>query len=674
MFKRLKSWLSTPTLENRNATLDSSSGWIRPALGMTAAPAVTTGSALGIAAFNQGVKLISESVAKTDLFPARREQRGGWTPAITHPAYDLLRHAPNSYQTAYTFWATLLVHALVAGQGLAEIKWAGNRPTGLHLLDPAFKPVVEGNRMVYRLNSQSIDAADIIAIRGLSWNGTDAFHPVNLAREMLWTRIAETTYQAATFANGAQASGHLEIPGNTNPEQRSQIRQSWNETHQGPNNAANLGLLWGGTKFVQTSYSPADAKLIESQNFGVAEVSRLLNIPGWMLGVPEAIKPSTTEEGMSLFVALTLSPWFRQIQQELDLKLFTREERRNLFFYHDTKNLTQGDSRSQVDEAERLSKSGLISLNEARLSLGRNPIDDERFDHHYIGTNNQQAVETIQPGVPTQPAVNRGASPPKDDGQARRAMQSMLADPLRRMAKIEANELRRLAKKDRFDLAAAEHSVRHASKLAEALEPAIAASNAILGTSLDARSIASAHAEEILGELRSLWTIHTPDDLPAKLEEFLLIREANPKLISLEKAKLTLSLDFNGVIHDHVKGPGGKGPIPPDSPEIPGAIDFLTKAVERFKVSIGSARFSNPGDEGQKAKDEARAWLVNHGISNDDITDDPDQSGKIFLTGSKVRYLVALDDRSIRFDGTFPDLDELEQYQPWNTPHPLLEN
>ena len=523
MLKQLKSWISKPpALEQRNATFDASLGWVRPTTNLTVGSAVTTGAALGIAAFSQGVRLISENISKTDLFPARRERRGGWTPANDHPAYDLLRHAPNAYQTAFTFWSTLLVHALVSGQGLAEIKWAGNRPTGLHLLDPAFKPVVEGDRLVYRLNSQAIAAADVIAIRGLSWTGLDAFHPVNLAREMLWTRIAETTYQAATFANGAQASGHLEIAGSTSPEQRTQIRKSWNDTHQGPTNAANLGILWGGTKFVQTSYSPADAKLIESQNFGIAEVSRLLNIPGWMLGVPEAIKPSTTEEGMAQFVALTLSPWFCQIQQELDLKLLFREERRSLFFQFDTRNLTQGDSRSQVDEADRLSKSGIYSLNEARLSLGMNPIDDERFDHHYIGTNNQQAVETITPGEPTQPSINR----------ARQAMSSLLADPLRRMAKVEGTELRRLAKRDRFDLAAQTHCDKQIDRLADAIAPAVTAVNAVLGTTLDARAIALSHADEVLGELRSLWTTFSPDELGAKLDEWLEARETEPETLA----------------------------------------------------------------------------------------------------------------------------------------------
>ncbi len=513
--------LSPPT-EQRDFTLavfDPSLPFLRPS---TAGVPVTTTTSLGIAAFNQGVRLISENIAKTELFPARREERGGWTPATDHPTYDLLRHAPNDYQTSFSFWATLLTHAVVAGFGVAEIKRSGGRVTGLHLLDPSFKPAVHDNRLIFQSGSTTFDAANLICIRGLSWTGLDAFSPVALANDMLGTRIAEARYQASMLGNGANANGHLEIPGNTNEQQRAQIRKGWNEQHQGSDNAGNLGLLWGGAKFVQTSYSPADAMVIESQNFGVAEVSRLLGIPGWMLGAPDAIKPSSTEEGMALFVALTLSPWFRQIQQELDLKLLSRDERRSLFYWHDTRNLTQGDSRSQVDEADKLIKIGVYSVNEGRLSLGMNPIDDERFNWHLIPVNNLQALETINPAdpAPTQPAVNQPHPLHPDESKAR-AMRAMIADPFRRLAKVEATELRRLAKKDRFDVAATEHSARHAQKLAEALTPAIEVANAVLGLGLDAREIASDQSSQSLDELRSLWTTYDPASLPGKLETLI---------------------------------------------------------------------------------------------------------------------------------------------------------
>lgn len=493
-------------------------GFARPSL---AGVPVSSGTALGIASLMQGVKLISENIAKTDVFPARREQRGGWTPATDHPAYDLLRHAPNSYSTPFTFWATLVTPAVVAGIGLAEIKRTGRRVTGLHLLDPSFKPQVEGDRVVYKSGSTAHDAADLIVIRGLSWDGLGSLSPVSVAQDMLGTRIAETRYQASTLGNGAMASGHLEVPGNTSEQQRAQMRQGWNETHQGPDKAGNLGILWGGTKFVPTSYSPADVALIESQNFGVAEVSRLLNIPGWMLGVPEAIKPSSTEEGMALFVALTLSAWFKQIQAELDLKLLTSQERRDLFFWHDTRLLTQGDSRSQVDEADKLIKIGVYSVNEGRLSLGMNPVDDERFNWHLIPVNNLQALETINPTdpAPTQPATNKPeAEPPK----ALRAMRAVLLDPIVRLARNEAEAVRRAAKRDRFDLWAEDFYPKQVNKLSEALAAGVDATNSILGLTLDARAIAQDIADESLAGLRSAFTTFAPDELPAKLDELLV--------------------------------------------------------------------------------------------------------------------------------------------------------
>ena len=503
---------------------------------------VTPGTALGIAAFAQGTKLISENIGKTELFPARRHERGGYTPAVDHPTYDLLRHAPNSYQSSFSFWSSLITHAVVAGMGLGEIRRTRGRVTGLHLLDPSLKPEVRGDRIVYKGGGLEIDGADVICIRGISWDGMAAFSPVNLARDMLGSQLAMTQYQASLLGNGAQAGGHLEIPGSTTEQQRANIREGWNAIHQGPANAGKVGMLWAGTKWVQTSYSPSDAQLVEGQNFGVAEVSRLLNIPGWMLGVPDAIKPSSTEEGMALFVALTLSAWFRQIQQELDLKLLTPAERRNLFFWHDTRTLTQGDSRSQVEEADKLIKIGVYSVNEGRLSIGMNPIDDERFDWHLIPVNNLRALETIDPDnpAPTQPAVNEPM--PKaaggDDG-ALRAMATILDDAIARFARNEAEAVRRAAGKPRLDRWAEDFYPKHASKLGDALAPIVEASNTILGTNLDARAIARDIADESLADLRSLWTTLAPEEIAPKLDPILARWEARSSLPLLAQLKAT---------------------------------------------------------------------------------------------------------------------------------------
>ena len=657
-----KKW-RTDGLEERAYGMDSSGlAWASLRQSIAGVP-VTSMSALGIPAFAQGIKLITENIAKTPLFPARRNPRGGYTPAIDHPTYRLLRNSPNNYQTATTFWTVLMTHALIAGQGIAEIKRVKGRVTGFHLLDPSIKPTVEGDRIFYKVGDKKIDSRDVISILGLSWDGIDGLSIIDLANDMLGTRIAETKHQAAVLGNGAVPNGYVTIPGNSTPESRAELRHDVTAMHGGAGNAGKFGVFWGGAEFHQTSMSPADTQLIESQNFGVAEVARILNIPCAMFSAVDAAKPSSTEEMMSLFVAMTLSFWFRRIQNELDFKLLTLAEQDDLYFWHDTRKLTQGDSRTQVDEADKLIKIGVLSENEARLSLGMNPIDDERFDFHLIPTNNLEPLEWLVKGEATQPAVNKGPAAPKPDAEAKaiRSNQGLIALTVTRMAKAEAETLRRAAKKPDFHEVAAGLLAKNADKLADALDEI----NPLLEIPLDGRSIARKVADEALGELRSLWTTFPPEEMPAKVDEVLSrwISQRGNDVASKALGKLTLALDFNGVIHDHVRSSGGKGPILPDAPEIPGAIDFLKRAVDHFNVQIMSARFNR---DGEAAFVEARAWLVAHDIPDGWITDDPDMSGRIVLSGRKGKYLVSLDDRAINFDGSFPDLDELAAFKPWN--------
>ena len=406
LFREKRSTIVAPTPTDLGNIL------LRPSL---AGVSVSTTATLGIPSYMQGVKLISEAVGRTDFMLVRSVQNRGRLPEVNHPAFDLVGKAPNSYQSAYTFWSTLITHALVSGLGAAQINRLGGEATGLHLLDPGFRPVVEGDRIVYRHGSDEVDGRDVIAIRGISWDGIDAYSPIDLSRDVLGTRIAETRYQAGVFGNGGRPNGYIELPGDPGKEQREEYRKSYEDAHSGPTRSGKVGLFWSGAKFVPTDYSPSDLTLVEGQNFGVAEVCRLLNISGWMLGVPDAIKPSSTEEGMALFVQLTLSSWFKQIQSECDCKLLTPEERQSLSFWHDTRELTRGDSRTQVDEAVSLSMNGIISPNDAAKSLGYNPSDDPRMDEPWFTTNNRQPLSTLRPGEATQPAVNRPEPTPEKE-------------------------------------------------------------------------------------------------------------------------------------------------------------------------------------------------------------------------------------------------------------------
>ncbi len=115
----------------------------------------------------------------------------------------------------------------------------------------------------------------------------------------------------------------------------------------------------------------------------------------------------------------------------------------------------------------------------------------------------------------------------------------------------------------------------------------------------------------------------------------------------------TLCVDFDGVLHAYTSGWQGLAVIA-DGP-VPGAFEWLTRLVTdgRFEVCIYSAR--SKGTSGVSAM---RSWFLNHGLA-------PEVFGHLQFPTQKPSAWLTIDDRCIRFEGTFPELDEVDRFMPW---------
>lgn len=125
--------------------------------------------------------------------------------------------------------------------------------------------------------------------------------------------------------------------------------------------------------------------------------------------------------------------------------------------------------------------------------------------------------------------------------------------------------------------------------------------------------------------------------------------------------KPILCLDFDGVIHSYTSGWQGADNIP--DPPVPGAIAFLKEAVKHFRVAIFSSRSCQPG--GGVAM---RTWLGAFILHEDPevIWQDPPWFAEIEWPTEKPAAMVTIDDRAITFDGTWPSMETLKSFKPWN--------
>lgn len=127
-------------------------------------------------------------------------------------------------------------------------------------------------------------------------------------------------------------------------------------------------------------------------------------------------------------------------------------------------------------------------------------------------------------------------------------------------------------------------------------------------------------------------------------------------------SKPILCLDFDGVLHSYASGWKGADVIP-DAP-VPGAIAFIKEASEHFRVAIFSSRSNQEG--GITAM---QGWLRdNAGISGwgESVPIPPSWFMEIEWPTEKPPALVTIDDRAITFDGTWPAIETLKGFKPWN--------
>lgn len=123
------------------------------------------------------------------------------------------------------------------------------------------------------------------------------------------------------------------------------------------------------------------------------------------------------------------------------------------------------------------------------------------------------------------------------------------------------------------------------------------------------------------------------------------------------KFQKTVCVDFDGVLHSYRSGWQGAGVVS-DEPSH-GAIEWLRELAldPRFEVCIYSSRSKTP--EGIGAMQQ---WLVSHGLPHGMAY------GLLRFPSQKPPAWVTIDDRCIPYQGSFPELDTIDNFAPWKAP------
>lgn len=358
---------------------------------------VTAGTAMACVPYMHGVRLISETAGQTPLNEYRRLQPRGKEKAFDRRVYHLLHDAPNPEMDAMSFKTTLTGHAITWGNAFAEIQWDMDTgaPEALWPLDPSKMKVGRDSKTkeilyVYRLPDGQpvrLPAYRVWHMPGFGYDGIIGYDNVYLARETIATAMAVREYGARFFGNGANPGGVLEHPNHLSKESQDNLRNSWNEMHQGLTNQHRLAILDEGMKYHQVSIPPENAQWLETNKFSVEELARLLNLTPHMMFDLSHATFSNIEHLWIEFKTITMGPWFTRWAQTCNRKLLLPEERNLYFCEFLAEALLQGDSAAKAAFYKELFYLGALSPNDIRELQNMNPIEDPGGDKYYIQAN-----------------------------------------------------------------------------------------------------------------------------------------------------------------------------------------------------------------------------------------------------------------------------------------------
>jgi len=341
--------------------------------------------ALGIAAFYSGVSLIAKTGGTLPL--EVRDTRNNNQLVEGSQIALRLRYRPNSEMVASVFWSTMLSHLVAVGNAYAMKLPASDelvQAPELWIVSPeTVTPLRRDGGIAYRIMMEGgeivLPASQVLHVRDYALDGGVSGHSaVSLLRNALGINLAAQEYQARMFRQGATPKGVLSIDEPLEPEDAITIRDQWQATYGGVENAGRIAVLDRGARFQQISQNNDQAQLVEQREFGATEIASILNIPPAMIGAKGAsLTYQNAQQNDLHFLKFTLRPWLQYIEDALnaDPDLFGMTSAWVPRF--NTDEITRPDNTARAAWYASGIRDGWLTVNDVRAMEGMAPLEAE---------------------------------------------------------------------------------------------------------------------------------------------------------------------------------------------------------------------------------------------------------------------------------------------------------
>ena len=336
-------------------------------------------------------RVLSETLASMPCATYRKQDDMSKKEANDIGLYDILHFEPNYEMTPFNFKESLMMNLCLGGNGYAQKVFSSSKVPELLALYPLDYENVKSERdkstkkMIYKvsyeengtLKDKNMTRDYIFHIPGVSMNGITGIIPIDYASKAIELGLTYETFGVNFYKNGANTSMALIHPKSLKDIPYERLKKEVNEKRTGLTNVNKPWLLEEGMQIKELTIKPVDAELLMSKYFSLEEICRFYRVPLHLVQHLLRATNNNIEHQSLEFIIYTMLPWAKRIEENINLQLLTREQRKAGYFAEFKMDVfLRGDMAARATAYAQGRQWGWLSVNDIRRLENMNPIDN----------------------------------------------------------------------------------------------------------------------------------------------------------------------------------------------------------------------------------------------------------------------------------------------------------
>lgn len=333
------------------------------------------------------IKYISESVAKIPLH-LKKSDNIGEIKAINHILYNLLRYRPNPYMSSLDFWKCLEARRQHNGDAFALIiRDSKGIAKELYPID-VVRLVVDNvglcksskkNKVLveYQVEGRTYNClySEVIHLKSFTLDGLNSKPVRKVLNDLIDTNKSSLSYQKELFKNGLTSKALVQMVSDIKDEKELvKVQAKFNRLFSAKGRVLTVPA---GFNVTPLNLSLADSQFEQLKKLNAIDLATAFGVPPYLLGYMDGYNNNSLEQSNLSFLNSTLLVLLQSIEQELNYKLLSDNERKQGYYFEFNQNvLLRTDSKSQSEILTKYVASGIYTPNEARELLGFNRYED----------------------------------------------------------------------------------------------------------------------------------------------------------------------------------------------------------------------------------------------------------------------------------------------------------